>query len=122
MRHRMIISASILTGLLMASTGAEAQLPGGMQTPGGMSLPTGGFSKDSLLKQAQELVSDLTSMKSNSKLAPAQAKQADDLLPKAQSLTGELEKPKVEAARLPQLAANLSTLQKQVSVLKGFMK
>jgi hypothetical protein len=118
----MIIRASILAGLLLASAAAQAQLPGGMQMPGGMSLPTGGFSKDSLLKQAQELVSDLTSMKSSSKLAPAQAKQAEDLLPKAQSLTGELEKPQVEAALLPRLAADLSDLQKQVSVLKGFMK
>ena len=122
MRRGMIVSASILAGLLMALSGAQAQLPGGMPSAGGMALPTGSFSKDSLLKQAKELVSDLTSMKSNGSLAPAQAKQAGDLLPKAQSLTGELEKPQVEAARLPQLASDLSALQKQVSVLKGFMK
>jgi hypothetical protein len=87
MKPLMIISAALLAGLLMASTGAQAQLPGGMQMPGSLALP----SKDSLLKQAQELVSDLTSMKESSKLTPPQAKQAGDLLPKAQSLTSELE-------------------------------
>jgi hypothetical protein len=115
----MIIRMSIVTGLLMASTVAEAQLPGGLAMPGTMSLPTAGGAKDSLLRQAQELVSDLVSMKSSGKLAPAQAKQVDSLLPKAQSVTGELEKPQVEAARLPQLAADLSDLQKQASLLKG---
>lgn len=118
----MTVSTLILAGFLTAATAAHAQLPGGMQMPGVGSLPTGGFSKASLLKQAQDLVSDLTSMKSAGKLAPAQAKEVDGLLPKAQSLTGELEKPQVEPARLPQLATDLSDLQKQASVLKGFMK
>ena len=118
MKPLMIISAAFLSGLLVSSTGAQAQLPGGMQMPSSLTLP----SKDSLLKQAQELVTDLTSMKDSSKLTPPQAKQAGDLLPKAQSLTSELEKPQVDAARLPQLANDLSGLQKQVGVLKGFMK
>ena len=90
--------------------------------PGAGSLPTGGFSKASLLKQAQDLVSDLTSMKSAGKLAPAQATEVDGLLPKAESVKVELEKPQVEPTRLPQLATDLSDLQKQASVLKGFMK
>ena len=60
------------------------------------------------------MVSDLTSMKSSGKLAPEQTKQVDTLLPKATSLTSELEKPQVEAAKLPQLASDLSDLQKQV--------
>ena len=38
----------------------------------------------------------------------------DTLLPKATSLTSELEKPQVEAAKLPQLASDVSDLQKQV--------
>lgn len=122
MRHPMTVSAFILAGFLTAATAVQAQLPGGVQMPGAGSLPTGGFSKASLLKQAQELVTDLTSMKSAGKLAPAQAKEVDGLLPKAQSLKGELEKPQVEATRLPQLATDLSDLQKQASVLKGFMK
>ena len=118
----MTVGTLILAGFLAAATAAQAQLPGGMQMPGVGSLPTGGFSKASLLKQAQDLVSDLTSMKSAGKLAPDQVKEVDGLLPKAQSLTGELEKPQVEPARLPKLATDLSDLQKQASVLKGFMK
>ena len=121
MTLRTIVNAGIVAGLLLVPVAGSAQL-GGMQMPGGMSLPTGGFSKDSLLKQAQELLGDLTSMKSSGKLAPAQTKQVDDLLPKAQSLNDELEKPQVEASRLPQLASNLTDLQKQVGALKGFLK
>jgi hypothetical protein len=122
MRYPMTVSALILAGLLTAVTAAQAQLPGGMSMPGVGSLPTGGFSKASLLQQAQELLSDLTSMKSAGTLAPAQAKEVDGLLPKAESLKGELEKPQVEPMRLPQLATDLSDLQKQASMLKGFMK
>jgi hypothetical protein len=122
MRHAMTVSALIFAGVLTAATVAQAQLPGGMQMPGAGSLPTGGFSKASLLQQAQELVSDLISMKSAGKLAPAQAQEVDGLLPKAESVKGELEKPQVELTRLPQLATDLSDLQKQASVLKGFMK
>ena len=73
MRHPMTVSALILAGFLTAVTAAQAQLPGGMQMPGAGSLPTGGFSKASLLKQAQELVTDLTSMKSAGTLAPSRA-------------------------------------------------
>jgi hypothetical protein len=49
-------------------------------------------------------------------------KKVDELLPKAQSLNNELEKSKVEASKLPKLAADLKDLQKQVGVLQGFMK
>jgi len=121
MTLRTIVNAWIVAGLLVVPAPASAQ-PGGMQMPGGMSLPTGGFSKDSLLKQAKDLLGDLTSMKDSGKLAPAQTKQVNDLLPKAQSLNDELEKPQLDSARLPQLASNLTDLQKQVGVLKGFMK
>ena len=114
----LIVVAALGAGLWLASP-AAAQL-GGLQLPGG--LPTGGFSKDTLLQQAKSLLSDLTSMKSSGKLAGDQVKQVDNLLPKAQSLNDELEKPQVDAARLPQLAGNLNDLQKQVGVLKGFMK
>jgi hypothetical protein len=120
MNHRTIIAASVLAGLVLVPSASRAQLPAG--TLGAMSLPTGGLSTDTLLKQAQTVVADLIAMKSSGSLAPAQAKQVDGLLPKAQSLTGELEKPQVDAARLPQLASNLTGLQKQVAVLKGFMK
>jgi len=115
----LIGAAGLLVGLLLFSGPAAAQL-GGMQLPGG--LPTGGFSKDALLQQAKALLGDLTSMKDSGKLGQDQVRQVDDLLPKARSLNDELEKPQVDAARLPQLASNLGDLQKQVGVLKGFMK
>jgi hypothetical protein len=116
-----MIGAGILAVLLLAPAAfAQLTAPG----VGGGSLPVGGLglSKDSLLTEAKGMVSDLTSMKSSGKLAPDQVNQVDDLLPKAQSLTSELEKPQVSATDLPKLAGNLSDLQKQVGVLKGFMK
>ena len=114
--------AWVVVGVLVVPVFALAQLPGGMQMPGGMSLPMGGLSKDTLLDQAKAMVTDLTSMKSSGKLAPEQVTQADNLLPKATSLTSELEKPQVDAASLPKLATELSDLQKQVGTLKGLMK
>jgi hypothetical protein len=122
MRHRTIIGAWVVAGLLMAPALAPAQLPGGVQIPGATSLPTGGFSKDALLGQAKSMVADLTSMKSSGKLAVEQVKQVDTLLPKATSLATELGKPQVEAAKLPQLATDLNDLQQQVTALKGLMK
>ena len=85
-------------------------------------MPTAMPSKDSLLQQAKGMVSDLTSMKSSGKLASEQTTQVDELLPKARSLTSELEKPQVETGKLPQLASDMSDLQKQVSALKGMLK
>jgi hypothetical protein len=82
----------------------------------------GGLSKDALLTQATQVVTDLTLMKSSGKLAAEQATQVNTLLPKATSVTTELAKPQVEATRLPQLATDVSDLQKQVSALKGLMK
>jgi hypothetical protein len=120
MRYRLVIGATV-AALVIGPMGAFAQIPGIGAVPGTGSL-LGGFSKDSLLAQAKEMVSDLTSMKSSGKLAPEQTKQVDTLLPKATSLTSELEKPQVDAAKLPQLASDVSDLQKQVGVLKSFMK
>ena len=120
MRYRLVIGATV-AALVIGPVGAFAQIPGIGAVPGAGSL-LGGFSKDSLLAQAKEMVSDLTSMKSSGKLAPEQTKQVDTLLPKATSLTSELEKPQVDAAKLPQLASDVSDLQKQVGVLKSFMK
>jgi hypothetical protein len=120
MRYGLAIGA-VVTALLMGPVGVCAQIPGVGAVPGVGSL-TGGLSKDSLLAQAKAMVSDLTAMKSSGKLAPEQTKQVDTLLPKATSLTSELEKPQVEAAKLPQLASDVSDLQKQVGVLKSFMK
>jgi hypothetical protein len=120
MRYRLAVGAAV-AALVMSPVGALAQIPGIGAVPGTGSL-TGGFSKDSLLAQAKEMVSDLTSMKSSGKLAPEQTKQVDTLLPKATSLTSELEKPQVDAAKLPQLASDVSNLQKQVGALKSFMK
>jgi hypothetical protein len=120
MRYRLMIGTAA-AALLIGPVGTHAQIPGMGAVPGVGSL-TGGFSKDSLLAQAKEMVSDLTAMKSSGKLAPEQTKQVDTLLPKATSLTGELEKPQVDAAKLPQLASDVSDLQKQVGILKSFMK
>lgn len=120
MRYRLAVGAAV-AALVISPVGALAQIPGIGAVPGTGSL-TGGFSKDSLLAQAKEMVSDLTSMKSSGKLAPEQTKQVDTLLPKATSLTSELEKPQVDAAKLPQLASDVSNLQKQVGALKSFMK
>jgi hypothetical protein len=120
MRYRLMIGTAV-AALVIGPVGAHAQIPGMGAVPGMGSL-TGGFSKDALLVQAKEMVSDLTSMKSSGKLAPEQTTQVDTLLPKATSLTSELEKPQVEAAKLPQLASDVSDLQKQVGVLKSFMK
>ena len=118
MRTR-VVFAGILAALLWSAPVAMAQLPGGISIPGaGTSL----LSKDTLLTQAKQLVSDLTAMKSNKSLAPDQAKQVDELLPKANSLQSELEAPSIDAGRLPQLAKNLTDLQKQVSSLKGMVK
>src|SRR5262245_13843152 len=122
MSYRAWIGVWAVVMLLVGPLGALAQLPGGVQIPGGTSLPTGGFSKDALLTQAKAMVADLTSMKSSGKLAPPQAKQVDELLPKATSLTSELEKPQVQPSRLTQLASDLSDLQKQVSALKSLIK
>ena len=61
-------------------------------------------------------------MKSGGTLAPEPMQKVDTLLPKAQSLDTELAKPQVDAASLPQMASNLSELQKEVSVLKSFVK
>jgi hypothetical protein len=120
MKSWTVVGTSLLSCLVVAPAGSWAQV-GGMQVPGGMSLP-GVLSKDSLLKQAKGLLTDLTSMKSSGKLPAAQGQKVDELLPKAQSLNDELEKPQLDTARLPQLAVNLNDLQKQVGVLKGFMK
>src|SRR5262245_525333 len=114
-----ILGGIIVVSLVLYSIAALAQLPGGLSIPGGL---TGGLSKDSLLQQAQSLLSDLLSMKSSGKLAPAQVNQVDELLPKAQSLNDELAKPQLDTAQLPQLASNLSDLQKQVGGLKALLK
>ena len=122
MTRRLLIALSVLAVLLAAPLTVLAQMPGGVQVPGTGSLPTGLLSKDTLLQQAKGMVSDLTSMKSSGKLDAAQAKQVDGMLPKAQSLTSELEKPQVPTSKLTQLASSLSDLQKDLATLKGLVK
>jgi hypothetical protein len=111
-----------LLSALVVPASTNAQLPGGVTIPGGVSLPTGGLSKDGLLTQAKQLVSELTSMKDSGKLQPDQAQQVDELLPKANSLTGELGQSQVDVTKLPKLASDLNDLQKQLGMLKGLMK
>lgn len=122
MTRRLLIATSILAVLLTAPLAALAQLPGGVQVPGTGSLPTSLLSKDTLLQQAKGMVSDLTSMKTSGKLDAAQAKQVDGMLPNAQSLTSELEKPQVPTSKLMELASSVSDLQKQLATLKGLVK
>jgi hypothetical protein len=115
-----MIAMWALLAVLAVPVDAYAQLPGGATIPGGISLPSGG--KEGLLAQAKQLVSELTSMKNSGKLAPDQAKQVEELLPKANSLTDELGQPQVDATKLPKLASDLNDLQKQLGMLKGLMK
>ena len=128
MAQRILIALSMLSIFLGAPLAVDAQMPGGVQVPqapqvpGTGSIPTSLPSKDSLLQQAKGMVSDLTSMKSSGKLDAAQTKQVDGMLPKAQSLTTELEKPQVPPNKLTQLASALSDLQKQLATLKGLIK
>ncbi len=127
MNHRVrigtwaLVTTMALLTALVSTTPLYAQVPG-VQIPGVGSLPTGGFSKDALLKQAKDLVSELTSMKNSGKLLPEQGRQVDDLLPKATALTGELEQPQLDATRLPDLASRLGDVQKQTASLKSLMR
>jgi hypothetical protein len=139
MRKRMLIVASVLSGLLVVPLTSLAQMP--ERKPGTMGVPSAPSvpgmpsvpsvppapsvpavpSKDVLLKQTNGVVTDLTSLKNSGKLAADQAKQVDTLLPKAQSMAGELAKPQLEATRLPQIASELKSLQQQVTTLKGLV-
>jgi hypothetical protein len=123
MRRRDLIAAvaSLGAGMLVAGR-AGAQLPGGVQVPGSVTIPTSLPSKDQLLAQAKQMVSDLTSLKANPSLPAPQVKKVDELLPRATSLTDELAKPQVETTRLGQLAKDLADLQKQVASLKSLVK
>jgi hypothetical protein len=110
---------ALLVGALAASLIAAAFSLA--QIPGVGSLPTS-LDKGQLLEQAKKLVADLTSMKQNPNLAPADKGKVDALLPKATSVNNELAKPQVEPSRLTQLAGQLGDLQKQVGALKGSIK
>ncbi len=110
---RMTVMVWAMVACAMMPAGALAQIPGiGSMIP----------DKAQLLEQAQKLVADLTAMKSSGKLGAADTAKVDSLLPKATAVNTELAKPQVEATRLPQLATDLSDLQKQVGSLKGLMK
>ena len=121
MKKTLAIAVATALGITMQPLAAPAQLPGGLRVPGGVSLPTGGLSKDALLEQAKSMVSDLVSMKASGKLTAPQTQQVDDLLPKANSLTSELEAPNLDTGKLTQLAGNVAELQQQVGALKSLM-
>ena len=120
MTKRILGGILILAVLVLAPLGVFAQIPGTGSLPSG--IPTSLPSKDSLLQEAKSMVSDLTSLKGSGKLDAAQTKQVDGMLPKAKSLTTELEKPSVPPNKLTQLASQLSDLQKQYTALKGLLK
>ena len=123
MTYRTSVTMWVLAASLVIAPVASAQLPGGVKVPGTgtMSVPSVP-SKSDLLGQAKQMVTDLTSMKSSGKLTPDQTGKVDALLPKANALNTELEKPQVETSRLAQLAKDLGDLQKQVGALKGLVK
>src|SRR5262249_37726616 len=123
MTYRTIVTIAALATSLAVTPMAGAQMPGGVQGPGAgkgavPSIP----SKSDLLSQAKQMVSDLTSMKSSGKLTADQAGKVDAMLPKANALSTELEKPQIETTRLGQLAKDLGDLQKQLSALKSLVK
>jgi hypothetical protein len=115
---RIVMPICALVLSLVAPPSALAQI-GGVQIPGASSLIP---DKAQLLEQAKKLVTDLTSMKQDPNLAPADKGKVDALLPKATSVNNELAKPQVEPSRLTQLAGQLGDLQKQVGALKGVAK
>ena len=108
-----IVCATLASALVMT--------PGSAQIPGVGSLPTS-LDKGALLEQAKQLVSELTALKENPSLSPADKGKVESLLPKANSLNSELAKPQVEPSRLTQLATQLGDLQKQVGSLKAMIK
>ena len=123
MRQRIPIGTWILAVLLMSPLTALAQIPGGVQVPGTSALPSASLpTKDGLLQQAKDMVTDLTVMKSSGKLAPAQVQQVDGLLPKATALTSDLQKPQIPTSKLAEYATTLNDLQKQVGMLKSAIK
>jgi hypothetical protein len=114
--NRTIVTVLILAVALATSSVASAQV----QVPGAgkMAMP----SKDDLLSQAKQMVTDLTSMKSSGKLTTDQAGKVDAMLPKANAMTTELAKPQVETSKLAQYAKDLGDMQKQLTALKSMVK
>jgi hypothetical protein len=121
MRQRILIGAWILVALLAVSLPTFAQMPTIPSAPAVPSLPTVP-SKDALLQQAKGMVSDLTTLKTSGKLAPAQVQQVDGLLPKATALTNDLQKPQIPTSKLAEYATTMKDLQQQVATLKSFVK
>jgi hypothetical protein len=118
MNHRTAMSALVLAGLCLAPAPSAAQ-PAGATAPGaGLWMAQALTPRDQLLKQAQQMVADLTTMKSSGTLGEEQAAEVDELLPLATALSNELEKPQTDAASLRELSGDLAEMQKQVSALK----
>jgi hypothetical protein len=111
MRHPWL---ALLLAFLVAETVAPAPAPAQIPGVGSLSLD-----KTALLDQAKKLVAELTAMKQDPKLTPADKGKVDTLLPQATAVNTELAKPQVEPSRLTQLAGQLGDLQKQVGALKG---
>jgi hypothetical protein len=110
-----LLFAGLLAVTFLGATPGDCQI-GGVQVPGASSIIP---DKAQLLEQAKKLVADLTAMKQDPKLAPADKSKVDALLPKATAVNTELAKPQVEPSRLTQLAGQLGDLQKQAGALKG---
>ena len=120
MRKHILVGAWILSLLLLPALTALAQIqvPSAPSMPSMPSVP----SKDSLLQQAQGMVSDLKALKSSGKLAPPQVQQVDTLLPKATAVTSGLQQPQVPSSKLVEYAQTLKDLQQQLTALKSLLK
>src|SRR5262249_36518244 len=115
---RLAVAAALaLTAVSIPAAPVRAQIPGVGSLPGSM-IPD----KSALLDQAKKLVSDLTALKQAPKLPAGDAGKVDAMLPKANAVTAELDKPQVEPSRLAQLAGQLGDLQKQYGSLKGMLR
>jgi hypothetical protein len=119
MMWRATVAAWALAGLLVAPVTNEAQLPSVAQASGGRSSTAPALpQRELLLKQARQVVDELTTLKNSGTLGVEQAAEIDELLPLATALFNELDKPQVDAGSLRELSGDLTDIQKQVSALK----
>ena len=117
--HRKTI-LRVLLGCLLAPAFVCAQTPKSAQAPGsGQLSPAQVPSRAQLATQVKRAVMDLAAMKNSGKVLPSDEEaKLGALLLRAAELTGDLEKPQIEASELSQLASEVSDLQKEVGALK----
>jgi hypothetical protein len=117
--RRRQIAAWVLVGLLVTPAAIEAQRSGASPSSGAKpSTSPAQPQRDQLLKQARQVVDELTALKNSGTLGVEQAAEVDELLPLATSLSSELENPQADSTSLRELSGDLTDIQKQVSALK----